>query len=97
MTQQSDLWLLIQAEIESRRQKGLLDYKVPVTADPLVEWLEHAEHEFLDGAVYCRAGREVILKLKRRIAALELTLQSVLEHLPDDVRGKVQVVLEDRA
>ncbi len=74
-----DLWSVIVAEIEHRRQKGLLTYGNPVTADETIDWLKHAEEEFLDGAVYCRAAREVILKLQRRVNDLEEQVE-VLGH-----------------
>lgn len=36
-----------------------------------------------------------VQEMRHRILCLEETMRSVLEYLPDDVRGKVEVVLED--
>jgi hypothetical protein len=66
-----DLWLEIIQEMESRRQKGLETYGRPVDASECVLWLKHAEEEFLDGAVYCRAAYKVFDKMQKEIADLK--------------------------
>lgn len=51
----TDIWLDIIAEMHQRRQIGLEQYKVPVTADPAVNWLQHLKEELLDAVVYAQA------------------------------------------
>lgn len=74
-----DLWLTVIGEMEGRRQKGLQDYGVPVTADEAHDWLRDAEQEALDFLIYIRASREVMNKLQRRIGQLE---EALMEALP---------------
>ena len=71
MNEQEDLWLEVIAEMEARRQKGLSEYKVPVTSSEVVDWLAHAESEFFDGGIYCRAARKVMERLQERVRVLE--------------------------
>ncbi len=79
MKDEQDLWLVIMAEIERRRQKGLLDYGRPVAADDTIDWLAHAEAEFLDGAVYCRAARGVVEQMRLRMTTLEDKVNTLID------------------
>lgn len=71
MNDDRDCWLEIISEMERRRQQGLLTYNKPVTADDCEDWLRHAESEFLDGAVYCRAARYIVQQLRDRLTEVE--------------------------
>ena len=58
----TDAWLLVLADMASRRDVGLERYGKPV-AGSSEDWLQHAYEEALDLAVYLRAEIE---KRKRR-------------------------------
>ena len=59
-----DVWELVKADMEARRQKGLELYGEPVTAGhdlrTVLFWLKHRYEELLDDAVYTRACIETI-------------------------------------
>lgn len=74
MTDDTDCWAQIISEMSVRHQKGLLQYDKPVTPDCLHDWLAEAESELLDGAVYLRAGRLFVDKLRFRLTELEEAL-----------------------
>jgi hypothetical protein len=78
---QTDCWLDIISEMEQRRQKGLLAYSKPVDANDVEDWLKHAEEEFLDGAVYTRAARYVVERLRSRITELEDKLYDAYQRI----------------
>ena len=73
-----DLWLTIINEMEQRRQLGLKQYGVPVTAAPKIDWRKHLEEELLDGLVYNRAQMQLekeLANLKRNYKQLWDLLQ----------------------
>lgn len=96
MNDDKDCWLEILKEMEVRRQKGLLEYQKPVTADDTEDWLKHAEAEFLDGAVYCRAARYVAERLRSRITELEDKLVAANEQLAEANR-RIELLEVQRA
>jgi len=79
MSSQRDLWAELIAEMEARRQKGLLTYGKPVNAEESVDWLQHSIEELLDFAIYAKAAKEVMEGLQTRIIELEEKLVKVKE------------------
>jgi len=66
----SDLWLEIITQMHQRREIGLNQYGVPVTADPAVDWFNHSEEEQLDNLVYTKAAKQLYLQLLKAAATL---------------------------
>lgn len=83
MSKEIDCWQEIIDRMSDRKRKGLLDYGNPVNADESINWLEHAESEFLDGAVYCRAAAKVMQVMKDRIVDLESKLADANDRIKE--------------
>jgi hypothetical protein len=83
VTEPRDLWLEVIEEMEARRQKGLKEYGVPVTGEDAVDWLRHAESEFFDGGIYCRAARVVMERLQARVRELEEQVDNLKDRIED--------------
>ncbi len=70
MSISKDIWLDIIAAMQDRRQIGLKQYGVPVTADPNVNWRLHLQEELLDALVYNIASIELDSKYKKLLSAV---------------------------
>lgn len=79
MAETRDLWKELINEMESRRQKGLLEYQKPVDGSDCEDWLQHATYEFLDGAIYCMAAKVVFERMAREIQELRDKLNDALD------------------
>lgn len=90
-----DVWLLVIAEMETRRQGGIAKYGVPVRADNGRDALRDAYQEVLDEAVYLR---QAILQRDHHVALMRLAL-TLLDrvHVRAMIGGPVVILNEERA
>jgi hypothetical protein len=81
--EKSDLWLEIIEKMKQRRQIGLDQYGVPVTADATVDWFNHAEEEQLDNLVYTKAATAVYKELVKAALSVIVTSEEACKYLDE--------------